>query len=411
MTVMELLRAGTSSTGDGPGSVVHRRSLVAGALAAAGSAMVFVLPALLVWVAASESTVSWTTSLGVGASLWLLAGGAHLVLGGAHLTVVPLLGFALSVAIGAWAATRAAREAADARTIRLARDTLHRPLAGALLAWAAGYAACALLWVGVAFLAGPDPVVWTLVLPVLVVPALCVLLALQRLLKGRPELAGPALRRPPWLPEAVRRAVRPGLEGAGALVGAGMVICVVLLVLRFGEVSHLQGELAPGLVGGVALTLAQLSVLPNLGLWAISFVAGTGFSAVEGASATWTGSRTSLLPMVPAFGALPQPGAFPGLLPLVVLLPVAVGAFVGWRSLRAVARLSTERTKLTVTGTAVLLAAGAIGLLDVLGGGSLGMARLSDIGAPAGAMTLALLVELGLGAALVLVWDRWKLRR
>ena len=75
------------------------------------------------------------------------------------------------------------------------------------------------------------------------------------------------------------------------------------------------------------------------------------------------------------------------------------------------ARLSTARTKLTVVGTAVVVAAGALGLLDVLGGGSLGMRRLSDIGAPAGALTLALLVELGLGAALVLAWDRWKLRR
>jgi hypothetical protein len=189
------------------------------------------------------------------------------------------------------------------------------------------------------------------------------------------------------------------------------VICLVLLVLRFGEVRHLQAELAPGVVGGVALTLAQLAVLPNLALWAVSFVAGTGFSAVEGASATWTGSRTTLMPMVPAFGAVPQPGAFPGYLPLVALLPVAIGAFVAWRALRAVARLSTERTKLTVVGTAVVVAAGAVGLLDVLGGGSLGTQRLSDIGAPAGAMTLALLVELGLGAALVLVWDRWKLRR
>ncbi|WP_157581740.1 DUF6350 family protein [Phycicoccus sp. Soil803] len=411
MTVMDMLRAGTSSTGDGPGSAVHRRALLAGALAAAGSAMVFVLPALLVWVAASESTVSWTSSLGIGASLWLLAGGAHLTVGATHLTVVPLLALALSVVIGVWSATRAAREAADARTIRLARDTLHRPLAADLLAWTLGYAACALLWVAVAFLAGPHPVVWTLVLPVLVVPVVSAALALVRLLKGRPELAGPALRRPTWLPEPVRRAVRPGLEGAAVLVGAGSVICLVLLVVRFGEVRHLQSELAPGIVGGVALTLAQVAVLPNLALWAVSFVAGTGFSAVEGASATWTGSRTSLMPMVPAFGALPQPGAFPGLLPLIVLLPVAVGALVGWRSLRAVARLSTGRTKLTVAGTAVVVAAGAIGLLDVLGGGSLGMARLKDIGAPAGAMTLALLVELGLGATLVLAWDRWKLRR
>ena len=39
------------------------------------------------------------------------------------------------------------------------------------------------------------------------------------------------------------------------------------------------------------------------------------------------------------------------------------------------------------------------------------LTRLSDIGAPAGWMTLALLVELAIGAGLVLGWDRWKLRR
>lgn len=411
MTVMELLRGGTSSTDGGPGLVAHRRALVAGALAAAGSATVFVLPALLVWVSASESTVSWTSSLGVGASLWLLAGGAHLTLGPAHLTIVPLLALALSVAIGSWAATRAAREVAEARTIVLVRDTVHRPLALALGAWTTGYAACALLWVVVAFLAGPSPVAWTLVLPVVAVPVVSAALALSRLVKGRPELAGAGLRRPGWFPDAVRRAVRPGLEGAAGLLVIGMLVCVGLVVLHFDRVSHLQGELAPGLVGGVVLTLAQLSVLPNLALWAVSFVAGTGFSAVEGASATWTGSRTSLLPMVPALGALPQPGAFPGWLPVVALLPVAVGAFIGWRSLRAVARLSTERTKLTVVGTAVVVGAGAIGLLDVLAGGSLGVARLSDIGVPAGKLTVALLVEFGIGAALVLAWDRWKLRR
>jgi hypothetical protein len=164
-------------------------------------------------------------------------------------------------------------------------------------------------------------------------------------------------------------------------------------------------------VGGVVLALAQVTVLPNLALWAVSFLAGTGFSAVEGASATWTGARSSVLPMVPVFGALPEPGAFPGVMPLVVLVPVAVGAFVGWRSLRSVARLSTMRTKLTVTGVAVVVTALTIGLLDALGGGSLGAGRLADIGAPALAMTAALLVEVAIGAGLVLAWDRWKLRR
>ena len=115
--------------------------------------------------------------------------------------------------------------------------------------------------------------------------------------------------------------------------------------------------------------------------------------------------------MVPGLGALPDPGAFPGFLPAVALLPVAVGALIGWRSLRSVSRLSSGRTKLAVSGTAVVLAAGGIGALDALGGGSLGAGRLSDIGAPALPMTLALLAEFSLGAALVLAWDRWRLRR
>jgi hypothetical protein len=205
--------------------------------------------------------------------------------------------------------------------------------------------------------------------------------------------------------------VRPAATGVAALLATGMAVVVLLVVLRFGQVAHLHDELAAGVVGGVVLTVAQVLCLPNLGLWAVSFVAGTGFSVVEGASTTWTGSRSALMPMVPVLGALPDPGAFPGWLPALALLPVGVGALIGWRSLRSVALLSTTRTKLLVTGTAVALAAGAVGLLDAVAGGSLGSQRLADLGAPAGPMTLALLVELAVGAGLVLAWDRWRLRR
>ncbi|NYG35725.1 hypothetical protein [Janibacter alkaliphilus] len=59
----------------------------------------------------------------------------------------------------------------------------------------------------------------------------------------------------------------------------------------------------------------------------------------------------------------------------------------------------------------VLVAAVALALLDAVGGGSLGGARLSDIGAPAGALALALAVEMGVGALLVVARDWWVLRR
>ena len=416
MSVMELLRGVTSSTGEGRGPdhqpPLHRH-LLAGAGAALASALVIVLPALIAWVASPQSTVPWTDALGVGASLWLLSGGSWLRAGSASIAFVPLLMFAALVAGAAWGAWRSGLEAAEySRAGDPQRcGLLRRPVADALAAWAGGYAVCAALWALVASASSPRPQVLGLAVPLLVVPVLAAALAASRLVVRVPGIAGPLWRRPDAVPDFVRRALRPAAAGAGAMLAVGTALVVMLVALRFPQVAHLHRQLAPGLVGGVVLTLAQVLCLPNAGLWAVSFVAGTGFSVVEGASTTWTGSRSGLLPLVPALGALPDPGAFPGVLPALALLPVAVGALIGWRSLRAVARLSTTRTKLLVTGTAVALAAAAVGGLDALAGGSLGASRLSDIGAPAGPMALALLAEFAVGAGLVLGWDRWRLRR
>lgn len=415
MSVMELLRGVPSPTSGGgapDGQTPWHRPLLAGAGAALASALVVVLPALVAWVASPQSTVPWTDALSVGASLWLLAGGSWLRAGTASIAFVPLLLTAGVVGAAAWGALRTGREAVEGH-----RTTVHRwgllppPLLRALGLWAGGYAACAALWAAVASTSSPRPQVLGLALPIVVVPGAAVLAAAARLVSRDRSLAGPRWRRPDFLPDVVRRAVRPAAVGVGTLLTVGMALVVLVVVLRFGQIRHLHDELATGVVGGVVLTLAQVLCLPNLGLWALSFLAGTGFSVVEGASTTWTGSRSALMPMVPVLGALPDPGAFPGWLPVLALVPVGVGALVGWRSLRSLALLSTTRTKLLVTGTAVALTAGAVGLLDVLAGGALGSQRLSHMGAPAGAMTVALLVELAIGAGLVLAWDRWRLRR
>ena len=371
------------------------------------------LPALIAWVASPQSTVPWTDALGVGASLWLLSGGSWLRAGSASIAFVPLLMFAALVAGAAWGAWRSGLEAAEySRAGDPQRcGLLRRPVADALAAWAAGYAVCAALWALVAAASSPRPQVLGLAVPLLVVPVLAAALAASRLVVRVPGIAGPHCVDPMPFPTSCAGALRPAAAGAGVMLAVGTALVVMLVALRFPQVAHLHRQLAPGLVGGVVLTLAQVLCLPNAGLWAVSFVAGTGFSVVEGASTTWTGSRSGLLPLVPALGALPDPGAFPGVLPALALLPVAVGALIGWRSLRAVARLSTTRTKLLVTGTAVALAAAAVGGLDALAGGSLGASRLSDIGAPAGPMALALLAEFAVGAGLVLGWDRWRLRR
>ena len=159
------------------------------------------------------------------------------------------------------------------------------------------------------------------------------------------------------------------------------------------------------------LALAQLLALPNLALWAVSWFAGSGFSVSLGADTTWVESQTSLLPMVPVLAAHPDPGAFPWVVRAVVLVPVAVGAWVARDALRGLPRLSRTSTKASAVASAVGVAAVTLGLLDALGGGSLGADRLADIGAPALRMVLALIVTLGIGAAVMLARDWWRLRR
>ena len=413
MTVMELLRGVTSSTGETSGGEhPPHRYLLAGAGTALASALVIVLPVLVTWVASPQSTVPWTDALGVGASLWLLGGGAWLRAGDVSIAFVPLLMLAAVVLGAAWGAWRSGLEEVETSYRAGHRlGLLRRPVADALALWAGGYAACAALIALLASLGSPRPQPEMLVLPVLVVPVVAASGAAARLVSRCPELAGQRWCRPAHLPDVVRRALRPAATGVAAMLALGCALAVALVVLRFTHVVHLHDQLAPGLVGGVVLTLAQVLCLPNAGLWAVSFMAGAGFSVVEGASTTWTGSRSGLMPMVPALGALPDPGAFPGFLPALALVPVLVGVLIGRRSLRSVARLSTTRTKLLVAGTAVALASAALGTLDALAGGSIGAERLADIGAPAPAMSLALLGEFAVGAGLVLAWDRWKLRR
>ena len=311
-------------------------------------------------------------------------GGAWLRAGVVSIAFVPLLMLAAVVLGAAWGAWRSGLEEVETSSRASHRmGLLRRPVADALALWAGGYAACAALIALLASLGSPRPQLEMLVLPVLVVPVVAASGAAARLVSRCPELAGPRWCRPTHLPDVVRRALRPAATGVAAMLALGCALAVALVVLRFTHVVHLHDQLAPGLVGGVVLTIAQVLCLPNAGLWAVSFMAGAGFSVVEGASTTWTGSRSGLMPMVPALGALPDPGAFPGLLPALALVPVLVGALIGRRSLRSVARLSTTRTKLLVAGTAVALAAAALGTLDALAGGSIGAGRLADIGAPA----------------------------
>ncbi len=410
MTVIDRLRAAVPGTDlpddDGPG---WRRGAAVGALTGLVSVALVVGPTLLAWSEAGPVSGRPGDALAVGAGLWLLAAGGHVGDGAATIALTPLLGLGLLLLL----ARLGAREA----MVRVSLEgpawwgLLPRRLAATVGAWWAGYASVVVLTASIAG-TGPFRPLWpTVALPAVVLPLLAAGLALAPVLADDPDVLGPrsGLFR---LPDTVRRGLRPGLSGLGLLLAVGSAVVLVAVGLSWDGVRAVQAGLDAGSTGSVLAVGAQVGMLPNLALWVLSFLAGPGFQAVEGATVTWSGAGGGLLPMVPVLAALPEPGGFPLVVPvLAVLVLVAVGAFVGARAVRSVARLSRLRTKLAVATAACAVTAVGAGLLDAVGGGSVGQFRLSSVGAPALALTLALFGWLLLGAVLAVLRDAWRLRR
>lgn len=419
MTVIDRFRAalpgsGDPDEGDGADGAVERlpsawlRGLVVGIVTGFASLAVVLAPVVMAWLVEPLATGTAWDAVGTGAALWLLTSGAQLTAGSAVISLVPLLGVAVLVLLARYGAREAMVDVSTDGDHWL--GLLPRPLTAALGAWWTGYAGVVGLAVALASSGPFDVGPVTLVVPVALVPLAAIVLALRPVVLEDPEVLG---RRAglPWVPDAVRRGIRPGLAGVAMLLGVGALVVLAMVGLAWAKVMTIFGAIGAGGLGGVLLVLAQVLSLPNLAIWAVSFLAGPGFQVVEGGAVTWSGAESGLLPMVPVLAAMPQPGAFPWVTRLSVLVVVVVGGFVARRALAEVARLSRLRTKLAVAASACATTALAVGALDVLAGGSVGQFRLSSVGVPAGWLVLALLGELLVGAVFVVLRDAWRLRR
>lgn len=383
------------------GGPLRWRSMVAGGSAAVVSMLTIALPALLVWVASAESTVEWTRAFSVGSSVWLLANGAPLGAGQATISLMPWLLTAVPLGVSIIAVRRVLVQLDDGRSRRLeTRRGPGRDVANMAVAFIASYAAVGLL---VALATSGHPLHASAlgsVVGTAVIGAVAVLTAVAMELRGDIGSVTPGLSRVlrTRLPVNLRRAVRPGLVGAFAVFGAGLALTLGVIVAHRDRIGQLYDTLGGDPVGITVLTLGQILALPNVALWAASWLAGPGFAFGQGTSITWSHSDPGLLPLIPGLGALPDPGPLSAGLWLVVLVPVAAGVLVGWRAVRSVARLSSWQTKARVATGACLVAALTLTLASALAGGSLGAARLSVVGAPSFVFGTAIFGELMLGA-------------
>ncbi|GAA5152809.1 hypothetical protein GCM10025768_21390 [Microbacterium pseudoresistens] len=202
--------------------------------------------------------------------------------------------------------------------------------------------------------------------------------------------------------------VPDALRGASAalvgLLGSSAAAVALAALLRGGEMVSLFESLRVDALGTTVISLGQLGYLPTLVVWALSWIAGPGFSLGTGTAISPAGTELGVVPGIPVLGLLPETSS-PWML-VVVLAPIAAGALAGWivRSRIVSEGRESGYGPRTVTAVTIAALAGAgAAMLAALASGSLGPGRLAVAGPDPGPVALAVGVEVLIGAAILLL--------
>ncbi|WP_312673452.1 DUF6350 family protein [Microbacterium sp.] len=206
------------------------------------------------------------------------------------------------------------------------------------------------------------------------------------------------------VPSSIVRGAAFALVG---VTGAAALAVALSVLTRGGEVVALFQAARVDALGATVLTLGQLAYLPTFVVWAAAWLAGPGFAVGAGTAVSPAGTQLGVVPGIPAFGLLPENSSIWML--IVVLIPVAAGAFAGW-AVRS--RLVWEGTPLGILQRAVIavgiaaVAAGVAALAATFANGSMGPGRLATVGPAVLPFALSLGAEVLVGAAILLLSPR-----
>jgi hypothetical protein len=182
------------------------------------------------------------------------------------------------------------------------------------------------------------------------------------------------------------------------VVAVASVLVAGSLVLSYAPIIGLYESVHTGVLGGVALTLGQLAILPNLVVWGVSWLVGPGFAIGTASAVSPLGTHLGPLPAVPVLGALPTGDLGFGFLGLLV--PVLAG-FLAAVVIRS--RMPSVDTRGAFgqvgLGIGIGISAGVLlGLLAWFSGGAAGPGRLADIGPNPWLVGAFAALEIGLAA-------------
>ncbi|CAH0216160.1 hypothetical protein SRABI26_02287 [Arthrobacter sp. Bi26] len=396
------------------------------AQAAVISALVVVAPIVTVWATAGFQNSGFDVLARLAGQAWLLIHGVPLLLdtasagSAAHpdsgtLSLVPL-GLALIPFLLAWRAGR-----------RLARasytDQLWQALLGSWLVYAGfGIATgfvCRTADVGISL--------WAAAFIPLIPFGLGMVVGARREAGSWSRLIGVdavawlsrTSQHSRWAGSYLGSAIKAGSVALMASLAMSAALLAVDLFIHWNLVVAVYEGLDAGAMGGGVLTIVQLGFLPNLVVFALAWICGSGFALGVGSLAGPLGTAVGPLPSIPVFAALPAGSLDFGFVALVV--PALAGALAGWwflregenhfdewLSIKIRARWFTAAASTLVLGAVIgsvagLLAAG----LAWLARGSAGIGRLTEIGPDPLRTALFVAAEVGIGVVIGYAAGPW----
>ena len=379
---------------------------------------VSLLPLTVMWAAQYGFAVDWVVFWRASADIWLVGHGVDLQVtldtalstslgmpeGTAFPVTIAPLGFALLTLL---LAVRAGRRVGETRYRNLgsAVSLLTFVVLSAVVTLTALYP-----------LARPS-IAQGITAPTLVF-GLGFVVGLLRTRRAEGDDAGSSIR--DWIndwPPVIREGVRTALVGGAAVVAAILAVSSILLALlitvNYAQVISLYEGLHGGALGGFALTIGELSFMPNLVIWAASWLVGPGFAIGVGSAVSPLGTTLGPVPAIPVLGALPTadlPFGFVGLL-VPVVAAFLVAAALRPRLANAVADTDYPFVWLGASSLALGAVAGVVlGFLAMAAGGAAGPGRLAEVGPDPVAVGLWAALEVAVASAVSMLVSRQRAR-
>ncbi|SDU79621.1 hypothetical protein SAMN04489737_0947 [Arcanobacterium phocae] len=177
------------------------------------------------------------------------------------------------------------------------------------------------------------------------------------------------------------------------MLGAACGVTLLFILIRIGTISEIHGYYLTGVTGTIGLILLQLVYFPALVVWFFSWLVGAGFAVGTGTNFSIFGVESGPLPAIPVFGALPAPGEKMLWLFIVLVVLACLSGVVVARKLVPTTTLSTQLVDATL---AVVLSALVVSIMSFMALGAIGPGRMAETG-PVPALTAAFtLMSIGL---------------